>query len=562
MSPRTPDNDKEIESAFREAIECFPPPDGLQEAIAAELSRIGAPQAYSKSMEAAATSARPKRSAVRILKWVLPLATACAAGAIVIVSLLPGPAIVQSAYAEIATAVGNSKAAEWVHFVSHNGQLETWASLHPYRMFEKSVKGDVAFDDGDSYELLRYDPAQKTIRMLDSDMAGSDVAASPTFLDVIMSSINEGKDRGLTFEKSQSTVNGKKCTVYYVKDPGGTSWTKLAVDDKAKQIVRWENLVYGQQIAMDFDYPESGPKDIYALGVPRDAKIVDKRTRDHQSTIMMANAAKAEREFDADFRAVVVLGPFDPKTKTLVVDNIDVYYQKHHQRRNDTWTRVSSSSTSLAAEKVEDVEKYMTTRSPSNVDMTAPGGSVLYNLTCAKEVRKSVSQGGPARLQNLFWQTFADRFGHAVPDVTAPDGRLLGTQRVSPTVIWQNEVTRLPVRWTIYFNPERDYITERSEEWIGGLKESWLPESEKSKTFPAVSENANDPGKTITTVLEYAKTPSGHWYPKKQLIDGEYQGKRGIFMRIIYLDTKYQFPDGLFSADKFESKLDRPVKAR
>jgi len=558
MSPRTPDNDKEIESAFREAVECFPPPDGLQEAIAAELSRIGAPQADSKSMEAAATSARPKRSAVRILKWAMPLAAACAAAAVVIVSLLPGPAIVQSAYAEIATAVGNSKAAEWVHFVSQKGQLETWVSWHPFRVFQKTAQGAVGFEDGESYESLRYDPDQKTIQMVDRATNLSDATASSGMLNFIMSSINEDREQGLSFEKSQATVNGKKCTVYSVKEPGGTLRKKLAVDDHAKQIVRYEILVYGQQIAMDFDYPASGPKDIYALGVPRDAKIVDNRTGDQQSRRLKASAETAEHEFDADFRAVVACGPFDPKTKTLVVDNITVYYQKHHQRRNDEWEPDPGTSTSLAAEKIDELEKYMAAHGPNRVGMTAGGGVQYYELLSTTHVYKGM--GGPAILTNQFWQTYDDRFGHAVPDVTGPEGRLVGTQRVNPAVIWQNKVGSLPVRYTTYFNPQRDYIAERDEYWVGSLKESWLPASERDKTFPAVSENAHDPGKSITTVLEYAKTPSGHWYPKKQLIEGEYQGRKGTFMKIIYLDTKYQFPDGLFSAEKFEAKLGRQVK--
>ena len=53
----------------------------------------------------------------------------------------------------------------------------------------------------------------------------------------------------------------------------------------------------GQQTAMDFDYQKSGPEDIYALGVPRDAKIVDVCTRDDHSNRMLANARKAKLQY-------------------------------------------------------------------------------------------------------------------------------------------------------------------------------------------------------------------------------------------------------------------------
>ncbi|MHC4095064.1 MAG: hypothetical protein ACYSU3_03315 [Planctomycetota bacterium] len=39
----------------------------------------------------------------------------------------------------------------------------------------------------------------------------------------------------------------------------------------------WKNGQYGGLISGTFDYPETGPKDIYALGVPQTAKLIDTR---------------------------------------------------------------------------------------------------------------------------------------------------------------------------------------------------------------------------------------------------------------------------------------------
>ena len=53
-----------------------------------------------------------------------------------------------------------------------------------------------------------------------------------------------------------------------------------------------------------FDYPESGPEDMYALGVPRDAKLVDRVPTDDVARLIAGVAAGRVR-FD-DFRAVVI----------------------------------------------------------------------------------------------------------------------------------------------------------------------------------------------------------------------------------------------------------------
>ena len=43
-------------------------------------------------------------------------------------------------------------------------------------------------------------------------------------------------------------------------------------------LVRWECDTKGQHIATEcrFDYPEKGPADVYDLGVPKTAKLVDR----------------------------------------------------------------------------------------------------------------------------------------------------------------------------------------------------------------------------------------------------------------------------------------------
>jgi hypothetical protein len=60
----------------------------------------------------------------------------------------------------------------------------------------------------------------------------------------------------------------------------------------------------GQSLEWNFDYPENGPADIYALGVPKDAKLIDRVPTGDMPRMLAAMQAGRDR-FD-DFHAIVV----------------------------------------------------------------------------------------------------------------------------------------------------------------------------------------------------------------------------------------------------------------
>jgi hypothetical protein len=60
----------------------------------------------------------------------------------------------------------------------------------------------------------------------------------------------------------------------------------------------------GEAVEWTFDYPENGPADIYALGVPKDAKLIDRVPTEDMSRILAAIQAGRDR-FD-DFQALVI----------------------------------------------------------------------------------------------------------------------------------------------------------------------------------------------------------------------------------------------------------------
>ncbi len=563
MNMDTSDIEVQIERSLNEAVRAFRPRPPLKETIRRRLFRREEPKAGPSSEGAKSGLPNRKRRILRIVKWCAPAAAACVAAALVILALLPSPTLVESAYAELAEAMQKSKSAQWVHGVGHRGdtQLELWICLHPFRTIHKSGQ-NVIFDDAETCRSLCYTHENNTIRVEDSThdfRAG----ACQSLLDYLMDTITQDRDRGALLETTHQTVNGRKRKVFTVVSVDGKTRRTLAVDEASRRLARYEISEHGCESAFDFDYPASGPEDIHALGVPRDAKVLDVRTRDDHSARLLARANLAKERFDKTFRAIVCEGLVDEGTGKMRVDTVRVYYQRPHKRRVEWWGIPQGQGTpSPDAEDVPELERYLATHHPANVDMTGPGGGLFYNLTHSTYVGKSSQPGEPGLFQNLPWQTIRDHYGRHIPDLPGPNGPLLGTRNVQPARVFNGKVHGLPVRWTVYLNPKRDYVAERYEQWIGDFQEDWVPPEEKAKNFPPLSEYAREPGKRTTTVLDYDKTPSGHWYPRRRLI--EIEGKDGEpvkRMSIIHLDTKRQIPDEVFDAARFEAGLDRPIKS-
>ncbi len=108
-------------------------------------------------------------------------------------------------------------------------------------------------------------------------------------------------------ERREVMEGGKKWIEFHmVLFPGKANQATLRVDpetrlpvylfvtspDDASQSHKWE-----------FDYPEDGPTDIYALGVPREAKLVDRMPSDEAQRLFDAMAAS--RSMIGDFRLMV-----------------------------------------------------------------------------------------------------------------------------------------------------------------------------------------------------------------------------------------------------------------
>ncbi len=192
--------------------------------------------------------------------------------------LFGGLGIAGSAYAELAESIQNTKAAEWIHYkVSIAGQEgEAWMSFRPFRAFTRFAGHVIALDSlaGRRY---KYDPATDTLTIVrwKSPM----LEQSRSFYGALTTFLEQSKLEGKKVVKVKRLVRGKPYTIFTVELKG--SRIRYTVDPSVERVVEIEaRPVSGSSetspsVRLKIDYPETGPADVYALGVPRDVKTVD-----------------------------------------------------------------------------------------------------------------------------------------------------------------------------------------------------------------------------------------------------------------------------------------------
>ena len=286
---------------------------------------------------------RPRRMDM-IRRHMKGFIAAAAAAAVVLVGMFlwmtGGGKPPMSAYAELAQAVANTKAAEWVHYVQEydGNKVEMWFSFQPFRQALKDEE-HVLYIDGATSKTYYYSSVTKTISVdpIPGDEGLAEMMKLKDFFSMEMAGVEMTEKEGGKVTKSSETLRGPVlCDVYTVSsDKGGQPW-RVYVDAEAQRIMRMEpvadpNVMPSHDFKpVDYDYPANGPTDIYALGVPKDAKVAEgtlESAKTLQTRIEMARNAFAPSYFAIIYRgAVKADGSYAP-------EEVDVVYKKSGQFR-------------------------------------------------------------------------------------------------------------------------------------------------------------------------------------------------------------------------------------
>lgn len=231
-----------------------------------------------------------------------PIAKITAAAAIIIVAILVlhnGSVDVVTPAFGLQDVLDALKETEWVHCVVKVEQVnvdtktaekmgiggwESWESVHPSYSIEKHDNGKVYFTEKDTGKTSRYDPRTNRITVVYKDPPSSQETYD-SLADKYVKELAEVEKKGDNVKYEEGVYEGRPVQIvsFDATSEGGLHTTmSVSIDSETylpKKYTAQQTLpkkgLHGT-ISGIFDYPETGPEDIYAVGVPRTAEIVDK----------------------------------------------------------------------------------------------------------------------------------------------------------------------------------------------------------------------------------------------------------------------------------------------
>ncbi|HUU59724.1 MAG TPA: hypothetical protein VMZ50_09280 [Phycisphaerae bacterium] len=528
MNVDTSDSETQVERTLQEAVTAFAPPTGLKDAVRRRIE--------------SEHQARPAGGQRRVSRaWVRGALAAAAAASVVIAAAawLTWDGSVTTAYAELTEAIRNSQAAGCAHAIRIEGgaRTEMWIAFRPFRVFGKT-EGKISFQDFPNNRVYTYDTEKRTLN-IECAFDGptpeglyKKVMNVPNLFEYVMLAMDQVKKQGAQVSRSTEKVNGKTLTVFALAE-GGPATTRLYVDPETKRIVAMDEYSTGgaKTTTTTFDYLETAPADIYALGVPRDAKVID-RTPPAAVEKLVAAVNAAAKRFPRCYYAVTCtfLESFVGANPRPDVATVTVTYVKDGACRSDVYQVYLPRGMSLAkamkyheearqtipTDTLAALEAWTEDRKPDRIRFHRDYKAIVLQRGKDGKLVKE-ERNWPLRdatPSSSFWALPLRMAGTTkmMADKTPPQGKLVGYERRSGKELQQ---------WR--FDPARDYVCERYHWTVTGG-----PNEERQ-------------------VLEYALTAGDQWYPRRtrKITDAERPGQCA-WLVVNHLDDARKIDPKLF----------------
>jgi hypothetical protein len=237
--------------------------------------------------------------------------TKLAAAAVIIMGVIVGIHYLAGPIETVALAdvFENMKKVPWMHQVSTGvergivGKAEQWFGFESNIWISKTYDGAVKYWDLENNKRYEYEPASSTITIshLNKDDFPLDLSSPCFLLESLVTKLTEQgaeivaksgkyKTKAVAIQEISLTQNNisSKCRLFIDRKRYILLGAEIKGTDPAGNIVMDGNI--------EFEYPESGPMDIYALGVPATAKVLYEGT---ESEVQLAAELKRIKEMFA-----------------------------------------------------------------------------------------------------------------------------------------------------------------------------------------------------------------------------------------------------------------------
>lgn len=246
---------------------------------------------------------RPAGEILRAI-WQSKITRLAAAAVIVIAALLGAHRLIgpiDGATVALGQVVQNMKAMPWMRIISE--QEEQWVAFESKIWVWKKADGSIVFSDYGKRESYKYAPTSQTITVTYLHEEKPPVEFSSAF-SVVDSLLEETVQEGGKIAREAGEYEGNAVEIYNMSVGGNgvAVGLQLYVDRESHLAIAGVIVFYQQNLFaaanIEFEYPEDGPKDIYALGVPVTAKLLYEGA--DSDVMLAAEQQKIEVLFAAD----------------------------------------------------------------------------------------------------------------------------------------------------------------------------------------------------------------------------------------------------------------------
>jgi len=459
----------------------------------------------------------------------------------------------------LAKTLERMRQSAWVHSVTetHSERGKTiwhaWRSSDPHVNIRKSQEGTVLYTAYSQNVRNEYNPNSNAITV--SFASNDHLLPRPEGpFESIARIVESARQRDGKITRQLTNIDGirvEAIRIVYSNDPQTESVvlvrdikTDLLTKMERKGIWRGRN---GRFTSMTtFEYPEHGPKDIYTLGVPRDAKIVDIRPEGPAMALVELIDGRFKRGF-GDHIAVVLHswveedGSLEPGSIAVMrqkgdLKRVDRYHAYNFQNREprpgtlyedmrDTWPNLTIPQM-LELEDSEALERQILFDGKQTITRHRDFDGVW------KDRRADRIDYFKTRMEDsLAGLTWTVPYGQITSGSShmKVDIQLLSKDPNHPGLVGF-KFLKFAQSDEYWFDPDKDHIL--------------IEHIDRQKGSRPLSK---------TVVAETDRTPDGKWYPKLIRFNSTSLSSQGLLRsqsweKRVLLDTNPSFTEGMFDA--------------
>jgi hypothetical protein len=460
-----------------------------------------------------------------------------------------------SALEQIASALANVQCIKSTIIVD-GVESERWLMLKENRSATRN-KQWIDFADGPSNRLLTYD-------RINGELVQSTLperVPSPFDTDLIASLARLGAKNGqktiagMAVESSEvKAVDGHRVLQLVLRKETISGSARITLQDNGNLpvfgVVQFSRDGLSQTIEAKWEYPLTGPADIFALGVSQDTPVID-RNPTPAIRQLVADVYKGRLQFD-DYRAVV----FATQSETL--HDIDAFEVSLVSKKANRLAilRNADSLTEFRGRNVADVAADLL-KNPNSIKWqpaTLIHGQDVYRFSMEiaddPGVKATLSYRVSRKPNSP--EFFTCPSSHRAPNLVGRPATGVGSPATGASIV-SNQVdgpegciqlrTVSTAHWASgKFEKDDSSVGQRitSDYWIDATKEALVIEYRTQM---------DDRSTNTYTLSELTRSPGGHWFPKIATHTNSVTLQNTIYR--YFIDFSSPLPDTMFDPNQY-----------